>query len=297
MNLAHIGTYEKLGLFALGMVIFVVVAPKAMAFFMGSVASIATLSQPTIPGAPAEPRRPERRFAGSSTATDIGFGRDAVESAGGDWHAASAINANLVRLQQRRRPSIVRDGDTPHAKITWKIAVSSQAALYRLVALADAATTLWNFRNPLGAIVTATSLLENTAAFVAFEQTLTQLTTTGDLSALDAYVTQAGFPNPLEGETGPSAAKSPAGITLLPPAAQSAHAQLAAMADRPALTQYRLFGTLDKTSISVAFSDSESFDKAVLDQLMVAVGTLKAVEIHLATIDALLEKIAAQVSN
>ncbi len=284
--MAHIGAYEKLGLFALGMVIFVVVAPKAMAFFMGSVASIATLSRPTIGGA--APRQPERCAAERSAATELGFGRAAVESVGGDWQAASEINAELVRLQQRRMPSIIRAGDTPHARLAWKIAVASQAALYRLVALADAATTLWNFRNPLGAIVTATSLLENTAAFAAYEQHLTKLVASSDLPALDAYVMQSAFANALDGTAAAQDTKAGTAIDFLPDAAQATYARLASMASTATLTNYRMFGTLDKTDTSVAFSDAESFDKAVLEQLMAAIGVIETLTDRFAAIDAVL---------
>jgi hypothetical protein len=291
LNLAHLGAYEKLGLFALFMVIFVFVAPKAMGFFMGSVASIATTRRP--PGVSAPPREAVRRGAERSGATDLGFGRDAVEAVGGDWQTASTLNAALVRMQQQRNPAITRQGDILQSKVAWKVAVSAQAALYRLVALADAATTLWNFRNPLGAIITATAFLESAAAFAAFENTLTHLTEAGDLPAIDTFIMRTGFSNGLDGIADAAQSRTAAPIGALSASAQTAYVQLAAIADAHALTNYRVFGALDKTNTSVAFIDSESFDKAVLDQLLAAVSVIETLGERFAALEALLPKVAA----
>jgi hypothetical protein len=292
-----ISQYEKLGFFALGMVAFVFIAPRALSFVLGGAALMATPPS-RLPGAGVKGREPGRRAAVQAP-DEPGFSETAVEYAGGDWLAASAVNEALAKLRDKRLTAVTREGAL-QSKVAWKIAVSQQAALYHLVALADGATLLWNAHNPVAAALAARALVEAAAVLAEFSRQLERLVVEANLPAIDALVMSHSFANALEGVADPHsidggeriAALLQAGEAALP-GATTAHAQLSALADAQASAQFGAFGVLDKTSTAVAFRQAESFDKSVFVQIMNGLQVVASVDIVLATIDTMLPKVAA----
>jgi hypothetical protein len=298
--------YEKIGLFALGLAVFVFLAPKALSFALGSAAgAMVTGTKKDWADRPGrQPGDLERLAAAAAAAAPVasgaeGFSRAAVDAAGGDWEAASDNNAVLARLQARRRDVVAREGGPLRAKVAWKVAVFEQAVLYRVVLLAEGAAQAWNAGNPFASAFCARGLLAAAAGLAASAARLRTLVEAGDLGAIDNFIMDAGFANALEGTGDPSSQASDthlAGlITAAEPTIRGIRARydaLTALCDPAAIGQSRFFATLDKTGTEARFSASESLDKVILSQILSGVGVLAAVEGLLSGIDALLPRVA-----
>ena len=289
--------YEKLGLFAFGMVAFVYIAPRALSFVLGGAALMVTPPS-KLPGANAKGREPGRRIAYEAPG-EPGFSETIVEEAGGDWLPAAAVNDALATLRARRVAAVAREGAL-RSKVAWKIAVSQQAALYHLVALADGATVLWNARNPVAAALAARAVVEAAVVLADFARQLERLVGEANLPAIDALVMAHSFANALEGVADPRLDDGAARIGALLqsaearlPGASMAHAQLSALADAAASAQFGAFGALDKTSTSVAFREAESFDRAIFAQILAGLQVVASMEAIFAAIEGLVTKVAA----
>jgi hypothetical protein len=288
--------YEKLGLFAVGMAAFVFIAPRALSFVLGGAALMVTPPS-RLPGAGVKGREAGRRAAPPVNSAP-GFSETMVEEAGGDWLAAEAVNAAVERLRARRAAAVTREGAL-RSKVAWKIAVSQQAALYHLVALADGAALLWNARNPVAAALAARGVVEATVVLADFARRLEAPVAAGDLPAADALVMAHGFSSallgladaPQTGAEGIAALLARCAADL--PGAGAVHAQLSALAGAEASAQFGAFGMLDKTSTGVAFRDAESFDKSVLAQILAGLEIVTHAEFALAAVDGLASRVAA----
>ena len=279
--------YEKLGLFAVAAILFVWLAPKTISVVMGSFAMMTTPRQRL-----ADARPPARMPAGPDM-TGAGFAREAVEAVGGDWPLASSINAVIVRLRERRQPSVARAGDQPNAIAAWKISVLGQAALYRITALAEAAAQSWNAHNPLGAALAAHALIGDAAALTEADRQLNDMSATADMPALDHYLTEQSFRDAISVPAVASGARSGAPVELLPASVRAASSTLGALTSVQAAGQFRLFGAMDKTGSSVRFAESECFDKAVLDPILAGLLVLEHAENVLADLDAIAARLAS----
>lgn len=226
-----------------------------------------------------------------------GFDRRAVTAVGGEWEAVAPLNATLAGLQAQRQAVVAREGGL-RTKITWKLAVFRQAALYRVVALAAGAAANWNAGNVLGAALAARALLEATALLQDFEQRLQRLAGAGDLAGIDALVTERGFASPIDGLAGAVAAPAPdlALIDAGRGAAGSARAHydaLSGLCDASALGQYRVFGEFDKAGTAVTFSAQAGLERGLLGHVLGCIGALLPAEAALRAIEEALPRVAA----
>ncbi len=250
---------------------------------------------------PSADMRPDPRAEGQArqappaapTPTTGGFDRRAVAAVGGDWEAAARLNAVLAGLQAQRQPFVTREGAL-RTRIAWKLAVFRQAALYRLVALATAATCDWNARNVLGAALATRATLEATALLQDFGRRLQRLADDGDLAGIDALVTERGFASPLDGTPAAGATRGadPSQFLSMIDAivgpngsARADYDALSGLADVGALGQYRVFGELDKAGTAVTFSAEALYERGLFGHVLGGLGVLPAAEAALQTIE------------
>jgi hypothetical protein len=275
--------YQKLGLFALGMVAFVWLAPKLLSIVLGGTAMM------TVPRARiADARQPSRPLTQTSAGPESGFSQESVAEVGGDWDAVTSVNATLARLQQRRATTVSRQHEPILPKVAWKVEVAVQAALWRLVALGEAATRMWNARNPLGACLLARAALDNTAALADFNRRIENLALDGNLADIDALVTLRSFKTELDGVDAEKRQSFTPSI-----GAKAAYEQLCVLTGPESVNQFTLFGHLDKTGTAVAFAESESFDRSILALIVASLRALEDAESIFVAIDGTLARLAA----
>jgi len=280
--------YEKLGVFAAALVVFVWLAPKLMSLVLGSAASIAAPR-----GRPTNPPGSDLPAEIGTTQTPSGFARYAVEAVGADWSDAADINTKLGYLQQSRLLAIMRDDKALRSLAAWKMAVCRQSALYRLVALSEAATIAWNSRNPVGAMTATIATIENAAVFCSYARRIAQHAAAPDFAGLEALADANGFSQAFD-RTAATQDSSQVlqGLRTLPPRVQTAYERLSDLADPRFVVRHQLFGTLDKAGSSVCFSPEESFDKAVFDLVLAGMSVIQIIEPALEVFDLATAKLA-----
>jgi hypothetical protein len=242
------------------------------------------------------PHRP----ATASVGPAVAFNRAAVNAAGADWEEVQAVNTVLAQLQERKKATLGRQDDQLTSKTTWLVAVFEQAILYRITALAGAAIAMWEARNPLGATLSARSLLESGALVLAVERELRRLADGGKLAEIDAYVVERAFVTQPGGWIEQARVARPVETLALIDAADQVYAgtrfcydRLSEIAGPEALGQYAVFGAIDKSGTSVAFRDIESLDSSTFRLILNAARIVVPAAAALESIDALVNKAAA----
>ena len=252
---------------------------------MGRLTVAATLSGP----APAT-----RAAPAAAVAPGGGFDRAAVAAVEGDWEEAARLNAVLAGLQALRQGRVAREGAL-RTRAAWKVAVFSQAALYRVVALAAGSATDWNVRNVLGAALQARGVLEATALLADFDRRLQSLSSAGDLAGIEALVTERGFASPLDGPAGAGTQPGfdPALINGFDAVARAHYDALAGLCEAGALGQFRVFGELEKAGTAVTFSADSGFERGLFGHVLGGVAAIVATEAALRAIEEKLPAVAA----
>jgi hypothetical protein len=250
-----------------------------------------------VPGQGSKPR-PAASVGGSAGAA-IAFNRSAVVAAGAEWEDVEAINAALAALQDRKKATLMRQGDLQASRTAWLIAVFEQAILYRITALASGAIAMWEARNPLGATLSARSLVESGALVLAMERQLGRLADAGKLAEIDAYVADRAFVSQPGGWIEQARASRPVETLALIDEADRVCAgvrfsydRLSEIAGPEALGQYAVFGAIDRSGTSVEFRDAESLDTATFRLILNAARIVVPVAAALEAIDALVARTA-----
>ena len=103
-------------------------------------------------------------------------------------------NRELIALAAKRRDKIdLLDEPFRRSKLAWKVAVLSNAVLYRLIALAEGTALSWNHANYLSAILNGRALVETIAFYWHFHRDYQRFSNAGDFASVDTSVTQALF--------------------------------------------------------------------------------------------------------
>jgi hypothetical protein len=217
----------------------------------------------------AAPRRPAATSGGAGSG--VAFNRAAVNAAGADWEGVQTVNTVLAQLQERKKTTLERQGDLLTSRSAWLVAVFEQAILYRITALAGGAIAMWEARNPLGATLSARSLLESGALVLAMARDLERLADDGRLAEIDAYVTERAFVTQPGGWIEQARTARPVATLALIDSADQVCAgtrfcydRLSEIAGPEALGQHSVFGAVDKSGTSVEFRDIESLDASTL---------------------------------
>jgi hypothetical protein len=251
-----------------------------------------------VAGPGAKPR--QAGSAGGSAGAAIAFNRSAVVATGAEWEDVEAVNAALAALQARKKATLLRQGDLQASRTAWLVAVFEQAILYRITALAVAAIAMWEARNPLGATLSARSLLESGALVLAMERQLGRLADAGRLADIDAFVADRAFVSQPGGWIEQARTSRPVEtLRLIDEAdrvcagARFCYDRLSEIAGPEALGQYVVFGAIDKSGTSVEFRDAESLDPSTFRLILNAARIVVPVAAALEAIDALVAKAAA----
>jgi len=169
-----------------------------------------------------------------------------------------------------------------------------------MTALVAGAIAMWEARNPLGATLSARSLLESGALVLAMQQELGRLADAGRLADIDAYVADRAFVSHPGGWIEQARAARPVETLRLIDEAEHACAgarfcydRLSEIAGPEALGQYVVFGAIDKSGTSVEFRDAESLDPSTFRLILNAARIVLPVAAALEAIDALVPKVAA----
>jgi hypothetical protein len=239
------------------------------------------------------------RPATASVGPVVAFNRAAVNATGADWEEVQAVNTVLAQLQERKKATLGRQDDQLASKTAWLVAVFEQAILYRITALAGAAVAMWEARNPLGATLSARSLLESGALVLAVERDLRRLADGGKLAEIDAYMVERAFVTQPGGWIEQARVARPVETLALIDAADQVCAgtrfcydRLSEIAGPEALGQYAVFGAIDKSGTSVEFRDIESLDPSTFRLILNAARIVVPAAAALESIDALVNKAA-----
>ena len=282
----------------LAIVIVVGVVGDHLASFIMRVGMSGFAGMASIGRAPMNPdgRSPPPGISGNSAA--VGFQRSIVVASGADWEQVQIVNAALEKLQARKTAMLPRQGNLQTSKSAWLVALFEQAILHRIVVLVSAATTMWDARNPLGAALSARSLLESGALVLEMQRQLSHLAESGKLAEFDAYVQERAFVREPGGWIEQARAARPVDALRLIgeaerlcPGVRFCYDRLSEIAAPEALGMYSVFGAIDKSGTSAEFRDDESLEPSTYRLILDAARIVVPVAAALETIDALALKV------
>jgi hypothetical protein len=244
-------------------------------------------------------RPKSRRPTTASAAASVAFDRGIVVASGADWEEIEALNGVLETLEGRKKATLLRQGDLQASKGAWWLALFEQAILHRILVLISGAITLWDARNPVGAALSARSLLESGAVVLQMEQQLSLLAASGRQADIDAYVADRAFSQPggwIEQARKTRLVDVPKAIDeadRVSPGVRFCYDRLSEFAAPEAIGQHAVFGAIDKTGTSADFRDDESLDPSTFRLILDAARIVVPVAAALEAIDALVLKVAA----
>lgn len=106
-----------------------------------------------------------------------------------DQSDIAIINSALKSVEGRRQNQIdCLDEPYIWSKIAWKVALFSNAMVYRFAAIADGTALSWNSNNALSAILNARALVETVAVYWEFSRLLKKYVDAMDFEAIDSHV-------------------------------------------------------------------------------------------------------------
>jgi hypothetical protein len=237
-----------------------------------------------------------RRAAAADAVAAVAFERGVVVASGADWEEIQTLNAVLEKLQSRKRATLLRQGDLQTSKGAWLGALFEQAILHRILTLVSAAITLWEARNPFGAVLSARSLLESGAVVLQIERQLRSLAASGGPAEIDAYVADRAFSQP--GDWIEQARKArPVDVMKavdeadrVSPGIRFCYDRLSEIAAPEAIGQHAVFGAIDKSGTSADFREDESLDPSTFRLILDAARIVAPVAAALEAIDSLVLK-------
>lgn len=104
------------------------------------------------------------------------------------------LNSALEELAKRRIPSIdILNEPYRRSKITWKVAILSNAVTHRFVSLAEGAGLSWNNSIFLSAVLNGRAMVETAAFFWEFSKAFEKHAAGAEFAAADELVTKALF--------------------------------------------------------------------------------------------------------
>jgi hypothetical protein len=236
----------------------------------------------------------------------LGFSRESVDAVADDWQKIEKLNRILNRLAQRKKTAIVPDGALKESKVAWKLATFCQAALHRVVMLADGCTREWNCQNFLCAIVIARAAMESAALFLDFEDRILAMCDASDLAGIDKllmHVTHAtrlehwlaDYPAAMQTEL-----KAINVLTMIDrldknklEGARRFYDYLSEMCHPNSLGQYLAFATLDKTTAVETFSDLAGLNRGMFSCVVGALYMVAAIDDALTRLELLEPRIVA----
>ncbi|MFL5286009.1 MAG: hypothetical protein ACJ8AW_34785 [Rhodopila sp.] len=287
----------KLAVVVTGAIAFYYIAVFFMRVGMSGLAGMMSVGR-KVAEPNATPRRPTT--TGGSAGSAVGFNRAVVNAAGADWDEVQTVNAVLAQLQERKKTTLQRQNDQLTSRAAWLVVVFEQAILYRITALVGGAIAMWDARNPLGATLSARSLLESGALMLAMARDLECLAEAGKLAEMDAYVTERAFVTQPGGWIEQARRARPVETLALIDAADRVCAgtrfcydRLSEIAGPEALGQYAVFGAIDKSGTAVEFRDIESLDPSTFRLILNAARIVVPVAAALESIEALTTRTAA----
>jgi hypothetical protein len=301
--------YEKVGFGLIGIIVFFILATRLPPILMGGMARMMgagrrsdAADEPERP-APRTARAPAARApAARAPASDApGFAREAVDAVDGDWDEISKVNTLLTALDARKQPVVAREGELLRSKLAWKIVAFEQAALQRVLALADGAVQLWNLRSVAGAVLCSRAVVETAAVLLDIARELGRRSAAGDLAAIDALLMQRAFGTALASLG--DAAGTPPAVDLAglidaadreAPGTRARYDILVGLSAPDGLGQVRMAGEIDKSGTTVTFSETALFERGLLNQVAGGLQTLAVVQTALAEITALLPQVVAR---
>nr|WP_294501141.1 hypothetical protein [uncultured Rhodopila sp.] len=260
---------------------------------MSGFAGMATLGSGSKNDA-AKPRR--TAAARASASASVAFERGIVVASGADWEDIQALNTVLETLEGRKKATLLRQGDLQASKGAWWLALFEQAILHRILTLVSGALTLWDARNPVGAALSARSLLESGAVVLQIERQLSLLAASGRLADIDAYVAERAFSQPggwIEQARKTRPVDVPNVIDeadRISPGLRFCYDRLSEFAAPEAVGQHAVFGAIDKTGTSAEFRDDESLDPSTFRLILDAARIVVPVAAALDAIDALMRE-------
>jgi hypothetical protein len=261
---------------------------------MSGFAGMATLGG----GSKSEGAKP-RRTASTSSSASVAFDRGIVVASGADWDDIQALNGVLETLEARKKATLLRQGELQASKGAWWLALFEQAILHRILILVSGATTLWEARNPVAAVLSARSLLESGAVVLQIERQLSHLAASGRLADIDAYVADRAFSQPggwIEQARKTRPVDVPSAIDeadRASPGVRFCYDRLSEFAAPEAVGQHAVFGAIDKTGTSAEFRDDESLDPSTFRLILDAARIVVPVAAALEAIDALVLKVVS----
>jgi hypothetical protein len=288
----------KLALFIAAGVAFYFVSVFFMRFSMAGLAGAFSGGK----RAPAEEGFAPRRGASTDDSDDesVAFRRPIVVASGADWEDVKALNTVLASLQARKKATVLRQGELLASKSAWLIAVFEQAVVRRILALVSGVTAMWEAGNPLGAALSARSLVESGAVVVAMERQLSALAEAGKVADIDTFIADRAFVNQPGGWIDQARTARPVESLALideadraSPGVRFCYDRLSEIAGPEAVGQYAVFGAIDKRGTSVEFSDKESLEASTYRLILDSVRIVVPVAAALDSIDALTVKLVA----
>lgn len=104
------------------------------------------------------------------------------------------VNKQLEALAARRRENIdLFDEPYCRSKIAWKVAVFSNAILFRFITLAEGVALSWNHGNYLSAVLNGRAMVETAAFFWKFVRDFERSAKAKDFGGVDTFVSYALF--------------------------------------------------------------------------------------------------------
>lgn len=100
------------------------------------------------------------------------FKREFVETSDKGWEKAEEMNQWLSDLGALKLNEVRVEGSLIKSKVAWKIAVLSQAYLYRLHELGESCAIAWNNQHYIASLTLARSIIETGVVFCDFDENI-----------------------------------------------------------------------------------------------------------------------------
>jgi hypothetical protein len=199
-------------------------------------------------------------------AAEIEIDVDGLESA----QAAQLlrVNAALARLSERRRREIRVEGPLARSMLAWKLATLQEGFLYRTVTLVRGVALTWNTRNFLTTILAARSLIETLVLVEDFKAKLDVSLKAHDLSGVNQLLDHLTFAtrdaewlaeHPESQATNIQTLINRFDKNILP-GARAHYDSLSERCHPNSRGHFGMFAALDRSSGTVAFSDTKNLE-------------------------------------
>lgn len=126
------------------------------------------------------------------------FKREFINVSDDDWAEIEEINSLLCNLKDLKVDKIAVEGALAKSKIAWKIAILSQAYIYRLYELGESCAVAWNNKHYIASLTLARGIIETGVVLCDLDEKVKQGLENEDLNFLDKNVTDKTFSTRIE---------------------------------------------------------------------------------------------------